>query len=82
MNSGSIADQLRGQKFRDFDHFRSGFWKAVPKDTDLISQFSKLNVSRMSDGLAPKSFSDARCRKKHVLRFASYRANSAWRSSL
>lgn len=50
----SIADQLRGQKFRDFDHFRSEFWKAVSKDTDLSGQFSKSNIARMSDGLAPK----------------------------
>jgi hypothetical protein len=50
---GQIARQLEGRSFRDFDHFRGEFWKAVANDPDLSAQFRPSNVARMREGLAP-----------------------------
>jgi len=51
---GQIADQLRGQSFKNWGEFREAFWKAVGNDAHLSSQFSSGNVTRMSeDGFAP-----------------------------
>lgn len=50
-----IADQLRGQTFRDFDAFRKSFWTAVGGDTELASQFNESNKARMLEGMAPRA---------------------------
>ncbi|UZE00845.1 S-type pyocin domain-containing protein [Pseudomonas mediterranea] len=48
-----IADQLRGQKFKNFREFREIFWSAVASDTTLAGQFKTVNLSRMKKGYAP-----------------------------
>lgn len=50
-----IADQLRGQTFRDFDAFRKAFWTAIGNDPELCSQFIPDNIERMRNGNAPKA---------------------------
>lgn len=50
-----IADQLRGETFRDFDAFRKAFWTAVGNDPELCSQFIPDNIERMRNGNAPKA---------------------------
>lgn len=50
-----IADQLRGQTFRDFDVFRKAFWTAIGNDPELCSQFIPDNIERMRNGNAPKA---------------------------
>ena len=51
----SVADALRGREFRDFDHLREEYWKAVANDPDLAGQFNVANRNRMAQGLAPKA---------------------------
>lgn len=48
-----IADQLRGQEFRNFHGFRRAFWNAVAADVALSKQFSVHNLKRMQSGLSP-----------------------------
>lgn len=48
-----IADQLRGQEFRNFDRFRESFWKAVAADGLLRRQFGKVDLEQMANGAAP-----------------------------
>lgn len=48
-----IADQLRGQEFKDFDSFREAFWELVAKDPELSQQFNERNLKGMLNGLAP-----------------------------
>ena len=48
-----IADQLRGQEFRNFDKFRNAFWSAVATNAELSKQFSPLNLSIMKKGYSP-----------------------------
>lgn len=48
-----IADQLRGQDFRNFDRFRERFWSAVAADSILSKQFSKADLKLMRGGAAP-----------------------------
>lgn len=48
-----IADQLRGQTFRDFDAFRKAFWTAVGNDPELLSQFKPTNKGKLLNGKAP-----------------------------
>ncbi|WP_152610784.1 hypothetical protein [Ruegeria sp. ANG-R] len=48
-----VAEQLSGQEFRNFDHFRQEFWKAAANDPVLSSQFTPANRALMRDGLAP-----------------------------
>jgi hypothetical protein len=50
----SVADRLRGREFKNFDEFRSEFWKAVADDPKLASQFNADGQFRMSKGWAPK----------------------------
>ncbi|WP_043198001.1 S-type pyocin domain-containing protein [Pseudomonas putida] len=50
-----IADVLRDREFRDFDAFRSTFWKAVAETSELSSQFNIVNRNLMSKGHAPKA---------------------------
>ncbi len=48
-----IADQLRGQTFRDFDAFRAAFWTTVGNDPELLSQFKASNQSFLLNGNSP-----------------------------
>ncbi|MEP0207413.1 MAG: hypothetical protein ABJ370_11925 [Paracoccaceae bacterium] len=48
-----VAQKLQGQQFRDFNHFRSAFWKQVHKDPVLRKQFSRQNQTLMAKGKAP-----------------------------
>ncbi|WP_280137086.1 RHS repeat-associated core domain-containing protein [Methylobacterium indicum] len=48
-----VADQLRGKSFKNFDEYRSAYWKAVAATPELANQFSARNVLRMSQGNAP-----------------------------
>ncbi|HYZ75915.1 MAG TPA: RHS repeat-associated core domain-containing protein [Gaiellaceae bacterium] len=49
----SVARQLRGRSFSSPDDFREAFWEAAAGDPALAAQFSKGNVARMRQGLAP-----------------------------
>lgn len=48
-----IADQLRGQDFRNFDKFREKFWRAIASDSALSAQFGNVNLEEMRSGAAP-----------------------------
>ena len=48
-----VAQKLQGQQFRDFNHFRSAFWKQVYKDPILRKQFSRENQTLIAKGQAP-----------------------------
>ncbi|WBW96132.1 hypothetical protein [Oceanirhabdus sp. W0125-5] len=48
-----VADNLRGREFSNFDAFRKAFWEEYSKSS-YASKFSKSNIKRMSNGLAPK----------------------------
>lgn len=48
-----IADELRGQNFRDFDKFREKLWITVGKDVELSRQFGPLNLAIMKNGYSP-----------------------------
>ena len=42
-----IAAKLRGKSFRNFDHFRSEFWKAIAADPITNRRFSTEDMQRM-----------------------------------
>ncbi|WP_213940115.1 S-type pyocin domain-containing protein [Pseudomonas sp. dw_612] len=48
-----IADQLRGQTFRDFKAFRAAFWTAVGNDHELLNEFKSTNKIKLLNGRAP-----------------------------
>lgn len=48
-----IANQLRGQQFKDFRTFRAAFWTAVGNDPELLSQFNPSNQGKILNGKAP-----------------------------
>nr|WP_314529809.1 S-type pyocin domain-containing protein [uncultured Pseudomonas sp.] len=48
-----IANQLRGNEFKNFRKFREAFWKAVANDSELSKQFVSNNISEMKNGRAP-----------------------------
>jgi hypothetical protein len=48
-----IADELRGQDFRDFDKFRERLWNTVANDSTLSEQFNPLNLVLMKKGYSP-----------------------------
>lgn len=48
-----IANQLRGQRFKNFDRFREAFWESVAADAQLGSQLSSANLSQAKRGKAP-----------------------------
>ena len=50
-----IPARLRGKKFRDFDHFRSEFWKAIASDPVTSRRFRSKDMQRMRDGKAPEA---------------------------
>lgn len=49
----SVADKLKGKSFKNFDEFRSEFWKTVADDPNLAGQFSESNITLMKQGKAP-----------------------------
>jgi hypothetical protein len=49
----SVADNLKGKTFNNFDEFREAFWKEVANDPDLATQFDPQSIQRMRNGLAP-----------------------------
>ncbi|WP_082082822.1 S-type pyocin domain-containing protein [Pantoea sp. BL1] len=49
-----IVNNLLGKEYRSFDAFRDAFWKEIATDSKLAGQFSKQNVERMKNGLAPR----------------------------
>ncbi len=50
-----VAEQLSGQEFRNFDHFRQEFWKAAANDPVLRRQFDTADQFRMQNGYAPRA---------------------------
>ena len=49
-----IADRLRGAEYRNFDAFRTKFWKAIANDSELSKQFDERSLRRMrKNGNAP-----------------------------
>ncbi len=50
-----IAAQLRGKQYRNFDHFRSDFWKAIAADPITNRRFPPEEIQRMRDGKAPRA---------------------------
>jgi hypothetical protein len=48
-----IADQLRGQSFRNFDKFREKIWRLVAADASLREQFGKADLKLMLGGASP-----------------------------
>lgn len=48
-----VADKLRGQSFRNFNHFRSEFWHAVSESPELMKDFKPSNQTLIKLGLAP-----------------------------
>ncbi len=49
-----IAAKLRGRSFRNFDHFRAEFWKAVAADPITRRGFSARDLREMRKGKAPE----------------------------
>lgn len=49
----SIADQLRGQKFRSFNKLRKAIWLAVSKDPELSRDIGVINLRELSKTRAP-----------------------------
>ena len=47
-----VGIKLQGKKFKDFNEFRSEFWKEMSK-SKYAKEFSKNNISNMSKGNAP-----------------------------
>ncbi|OAI50589.1 hypothetical protein AYO37_00190 [Opitutia bacterium SCGC AG-212-L18] len=53
---GQIAEKLRGQQFRSWDHFRESFWKEVANDPVLSKNFKIDDVLLMKNkGTAPRA---------------------------
>lgn len=50
-----IADNLRGQTFKNFNEFRKAFWQEVAADATLLSQFGKKNQKLIKKGKSPFS---------------------------
>ena len=50
-----IAARLEGKKFRNFDHFRSEFWKAIAADPVARRRFPAEEIQKMRDGKAPRA---------------------------
>ncbi len=44
---------MNGKSFNNFDEFRKAFWKEVA-NSSYANEFSKSNITRMSNGYAPK----------------------------
>jgi hypothetical protein len=53
-----VAERLNGQRFSSFDSFREAFWMTVADTPDLIGGFSRGNLGRMRNGLAPIAHRD------------------------
>jgi RHS repeat-associated protein len=62
----AVAKRLRGQTFRNFDHFQSEFWKAVGQEPDLLRQFGPQNQAEILKGNAPFAASSQQLGKANV----------------
>lgn len=51
---GQVASKLHGSEFKNFDAFRSAFWKSVADTPELASQFNAGNRALMKNGNAPR----------------------------
>ena len=49
----SIAESLRDRKYSSFDSFRRALWVEVSKDSELSSQLTTENKTRVKNGLSP-----------------------------
>lgn len=45
-----VADQLRNQVFRGFNHFREAFWRCVASDAGLAARFPAIDSEAMRKG--------------------------------
>lgn len=59
-----IAVRLRGKFYRNFDHFRSEFWKAIAADPITSRRFRSEDMQRMRKGNAPLAHETQWYRKK------------------
>ncbi len=50
-----IAARLRGRKFRNWDHFRTEFWKTIAADPMARRGFRAEDIQRMQGGKAPRA---------------------------
>ena len=50
-----IAAQLRGKRYRSFDHFRSDFWKAIAASPITSRRFPAKEIQKMRRGKAPEA---------------------------
>lgn len=55
-----IASEMRGQQFGSFDRFRGEFWKRIASSPDFASQFDRIDIIAMKQGLAPFALPDER----------------------
>ncbi|MDR2315273.1 MAG: S-type pyocin domain-containing protein [Pseudomonas sp.] len=62
-----VADLLRGRNFPNWRAMREAIWRAIGNDEMLSKQFSRVNISRMSKGLAPYIPKNARVGKRSVI---------------
>ncbi|MDH0731532.1 S-type pyocin domain-containing protein [Pseudomonas sichuanensis] len=53
-----IASEMRGQQFGSFDRFRGEFWKRIASSPDFASQFDRVDIIAMKQGLAPLALPD------------------------
>ena len=53
MVPGQVARRMNGAEFKNFDQFRSRFWKEVAGDPTLSKSFRPSNLERMRGGKAP-----------------------------
>ena len=53
-----VGDALAGQSFNTFGDLRQAIWEQVGSNPDLNSGFSRANLAKMSDGLAPSAPTD------------------------
>ncbi|OCT22548.1 HNH endonuclease signature motif containing protein [Pseudomonas putida] len=49
-----IAEKLTGRWYAEFDRLREAFWKEVAADSAFSKHFTRGNLLRTRDGLAPK----------------------------
>ncbi len=50
-----VGDALVGQSFNTFGDLRQAIWEHIGSDAELNSGFSRANLAKMNDGLAPSA---------------------------
>ena len=65
----SIAESLRGRKYSSFDSFRRARWVEVSKDSELSSQLTTENKTRVKNGLSPATRRQDIVGRRRVLNF-------------